>query len=121
MMCHCGCWKMGKLHGRWTFSSVTMDGDEVGGDPGVGAHDEGVLAGVGDANLAPDESKQPVKKGVDSKALRLKCANGIFTAAAVMCKDMIQPKIRLLVTMIRPVRTEHALNARQCRGPRDVK
>ena len=113
-------WSVSELKKMKDFA----DDDEDDGDqecPYLDDHDQAVIDGAENRQVRADEKKLPVTAQDDLKALRLKCKNSIFVALEIMCKDRIQNMVRIIITMIRDVRNEHADNAANCRGPRECK
>eukprot|EP00969_Alexandrium_andersonii_P010695 465755-Alexandrium_andersonii.AAC.1 len=50
-------------------------------------------------------------------ALRKRCSNSLYLAAAILAKDGLQEVARAISTLVRPLYTEHSNLARSLKGP----
>ena len=63
-------------------------------------------------NLKADEDKGKVTDKDEINKLFRKCKNTIHVATTILCIDNVQYLIRMLLTLLKPIRSEHAANAR---------
>ena len=114
----------------WRPSSVpvgSVEDVEVSGDEGEpGAMDEmhqaevaAAAASSKDASVGNEDTKGPIAAQAHEQlaALRKKCLNTMFVCAAVLSKSGLQYCMRLVLTLVRAIWTEHSENARTIRGP----
>ena len=114
----------------WNYSgddqpAPTLDPDDEGEDD----VDEDVAEEIADAkevdvkvaeavgkNMKVDDTKVQVNAKDEISKMKLSCNNNLFVSTEILCRDGLQQLVRIVMTMVKPVRTEHAANARECRG-----
>ena len=71
-----------------------------------------VVDEVAEMHVQPSTEKAQVNAADEMKALRMKNKNTLFAALAISCKDYVHNSVMIVLTMIRPARSDHAENTR---------
>lgn len=100
-------------------------GDEVpivrGEEQGDAQAAAAAVQAAGAKHAEASEEHGPVKDKLSAsrelKALRATCKNTLFVAASVLSKEGVRNQVALILELLRPIWTEHAGQARDCRDP----
>ena len=113
----------------WNYSGDDQPAPTLEPDEGEDDVEEDVAEEIADAkeadvkvadavgkNMKADDTKAQVNAKDEISKMRLSCKHILCVSTKILCRDGLQQLVRIVMTMVKPVRTEHAANARNCRG-----